>query len=154
MSAHRCLRPESFFTGNCARNLTSWPQLLWRRKAEMMTNDIRMGWNCDSDRDKHKYNSTFQLILSSGGTMVGHLFKIMARYTCGFFPHILAIISATWYTCVFLPHILVFFPALWGFYSQVYDHFLTNTHIYAHKKSPYICITNKHVYMGSQKVVV
>ena len=23
---------------------------------------------------------------------------------------------------------------VWGFYSQVYDHFLTNAHIYAHKK--------------------
>ena len=54
----------------------------------------------------------------------------------------------------FLPRLLAFFPALWGFYSQVYDHFLTNAHLYAHKKSPYICVTNKHVYMGSQKVVV
>ena len=35
----------------------------------------------------------------------------------------------------FLPHILAFFPALWGFYSQVCDHFLTNVHIYAHKKA-------------------
>ena len=35
----------------------------------------------------------------------------------------------------FLPRILAFFPALWGFYSQVYDHFLTNAHIYAHKKA-------------------
>ena len=42
------------------------------------------------------------------------------------------------YTCVFLSRILAFFPALWGFYSQVYDHFLTNAHIYAHKKSPHI----------------
>ena len=39
------------------------------------------------------------------------------------------------YTCVFVPRILAFFPALWGFYSQVYDHFLTNAHIYAHKKA-------------------
>ena len=68
----------------------------------------------------------------------------MTRYTCGFFPRILAIIPATRYTCVFLPRILAFFPALWGFYSQVYDHFLTNAHIYAHKKSSYICVTNKH----------
>ena len=75
--------------------------------------------------------------------------KIMIRHTCGFFPCILAIIPATRYTCVFLPRILAFFPALWGFYSQVYDHFLTNAHIYAHQKSPYICVTNKHVYMGS-----
>ena len=62
-------------------------------------------------------------------------FKIMARYTCGFIPRILAIIPPTRYTCVFLPRILAFFPALWGFYSQVYDHFLTNAHIYARKKA-------------------
>ena len=48
-------------------------------------------------------------------------FKIMTRYTCGFFPRILAIIPATRYTCVFLPRILTFF--------------LTNAHIYAHKKA-------------------
>ena len=71
-------------------------------------------------------------------------FKIMTRYTCGFFPRILAIIPATRYTCVFLSRILAFFPALWGFYSQVYDHFLTNAHIYAHQKA-HICVTNKHV---------
>ena len=59
----------------------------------------------------------------------------MTRYTCGFFPRILAIIPATRYTCLFLPRILAFFPTLWGFYSQVYDHFLTNAHIYAHKKA-------------------
>ena len=59
-------------------------------------------------------------------------FKIMTRYMCGFFPRILAIIPAIRYTCVFLPRILAFFPALWGFYSQVYDHFLTKkAHIYA-----------------------
>ena len=75
-------------------------------------------------------------------------FKIMTRYTCGFFPRILAIIPATPYTCVFLPRMLAFFPALWGFYSQVYDYFLTNTHIYARKKSPYIYVTNKHVVYG------
>ena len=37
--------------------------------------------------------------------------------------------------CAFLPRILAFFPAMWGLYSQVYDHFLTNAHIYAHKKA-------------------
>ena len=74
-------------------------------------------------------------------------FKIMTRSTCGFFPRILAIIPATRYTCVFLPRILAFFPALWGFYSQVYDHFLTNAHIYA-QKSQYIFVTNKHVVYG------
>ena len=47
------------------------------------------------------------------------------------------------------PRILVYLR----FYSQVYDYFLTNAHIYAHKKKPYT-FTNKHVYVGSQKVVV
>ena len=48
-----------------------------------------------------------------------------------FFPRILAIIPATRYKCVFLPHILAFFPFFVGFsYSQVYDHFLTNAHIF------------------------
>ena len=55
-----------------------------------------------------------------------------------FFPRILAIIPATRIRAFFLPRILAFFLALWGFYSQVYDHFLTNAHIYAHKKIPYI----------------
>ena len=55
-------------------------------------------------------------------------FKIMTRYTCGFFPRILTIIPATRYTCVFLSRIF-------AFYSQVYDYFLTNAHIYAHKKA-------------------
>ena len=65
-------------------------------------------------------------------TMVGHLFQtVMTRYTCGFFPRILAIIPATRYTCVFLSRIL-------AFYSQVYDHFLTNAHIYAYKKPIYM----------------
>ena len=40
----------------------------------------------------------------------------------------------------FLPRIRVFFPALWGFYSQVYDHFLANAHIYAQKKA-HVCVT-------------
>ena len=59
-------------------------------------------------------------------------FKIMTRYTCSFFPRILAIIPATRYTCVSLPRILAFF--------------LTNAHIYALQTSMW--------YMGSQKVVV
>ena len=27
------------------------------RIAEMMTKDTKMSWNCNSDREKHKYNS-------------------------------------------------------------------------------------------------
>ena len=48
-------------------------------------------------------------------------FKIMTRYTCGFFPRILAIIPATRYTCVFLSHAYtcVLFPSIWPFsYKQ------------------------------------
>ena len=74
-------------------------------------------------------------------------FKIMTRYTCGFFPRILAIIPATRYTCVSLSRIL-------AFYSQVYDHFLTNAHIYAHKKAHIYALQTSMWYMGSQKVVV
>ena len=40
----------------------------------------------------------------------------------------------TRYTWVCLLRILAFSPALWGFYFQVYDHFLTNTHIYMRYK--------------------
>ena len=52
--------------------------------------------------------------------MVGHLFQNYDTIYVRFFPRILAIIPATRYTCVFLPRILAFF--------------LTNAHIYAHKK--------------------
>ena len=65
--------------------------------------------------------------------MVGLLFQNYGTIYARFFPHILAIIPATRYTCVLLPRILAFFPALWVFYSQVYDIFLTDAHIYAHK---------------------
>ena len=53
--------------------------------------------------------------------MVGHLFQNYDTIYVRFFPRILAIIPATRYTCVFLPRILTFF--------------LTNAHIYAHKKA-------------------
>ena len=54
---------------------------------------------------------------------------------------------------IFLPRILAFFPTLWGFYSQVYDHFLTNAHTYAHKKA-HIYAFQTSMCMGSQKVVL
>ena len=62
--------------------------------------------------------------------MVGHLFQNYDTIYVRFFPRILAIIPAIRYTCVFLPRILAFF--------------LTNAHIYVHKKV-HICVTNKHV---------
>ena len=81
--------------------------------------------------------------------MDGHLFQNYdTRYMCGFFPRIVAIIPAIRYTCVFLPRIVVFFPALWGFYSQVYDHFLTNANIYAHKKAHIYALQTSMWYMG------
>ena len=81
-------------------------------------------------------------------TMVGHLFQNYDTIYVRFFPRILAIIPTTRYTCVFLPRILAFFPALWGFYSQVYDHFLTNVHIYAHKKAHIYALQTSMWYMG------
>ena len=42
-----------------------------------------------------------------------------------------------------------FLSRILAFYSQVYDHFLTNAHIYAHKKPIlYICVTNKFLFSG------
>ena len=82
--------------------------------------------------------------------MVGHLFQNYDTIYVRFFPRILAIIPATRCTCVFLPRILAFFPTLWGFYFQVYDHFLTNAHIYARKKSPYICVTESRRIRGTE----
>ena len=64
-------------------------------------------------------------------------FKITTRYTCGFFPHILAIIPATRYTCVFCHVYLRFIPKYMTIFLQ--------TRIYMRTKNPYICVTNKHV---------
>ena len=66
--------------------------------------------------------------------MVGHLFQNYDTIYVQFFPRILAIIPDTRYTCVFLSRIL-------AFYSKVYDHFLTNAHIYAHLVSKLFIIS-------------
>ena len=50
----------------------------------------------------------------------------------------------------FFPRILVYLR----FYSQVYDYFLTNAHIYAHKKVHIYALQTSMWYMGLQKVVV
>ena len=50
----------------------------------------------------------------------------------------------------FFPRILVYLR----FYSQVYDYFLTNAHIYAHKKAHIYALQTSMWYMGLQKVVV
>ena len=71
-------------------------------------------------------------------TMVGHLFQNDDTIYVRFFPT---------YTCNHSCYTIYvrFLSRILAFYSQVYDHFLTNAHIYAHKKNPYICVTNKHV---------
>ena len=79
----------------------------------------------------------------------------MTRYTCGFFPRILAIIPATRYTCFFLAtytcvlscFVGFLFPSIWPFSYKRAD-------ICVQKNPIHICLTNTHVYMGSQKVVV
>ena len=72
----------------------------------------------------------------------------MTRYTCGFLPRILAIIPATRYTCVFFAtytcvlscFVGFLFPSIWPFsYKRAYI---------CAQKSPYICVTNKHVVYG------
>ena len=50
----------------------------------------------------------------------------------------------------FFPRILVYLR----FYSQVYDYFLTNAHIYAHKKAHKYALQTSMWYTGLQKVVV
>ena len=82
-------------------------------------------------------------------------FKIMIRYTCGFPTYTCSHSCYTIYVLFIATYWLAFFPALWGFYSQVYDHFLTNADIYAHKKAHIIYAWQTSMwYMGSQKVVV
>ena len=51
----------------------------------------------------------------------------------------------------FLPRILAFFPTLWGFNSQAYDHFLTNAHIYAHKKAHMYALQTRICIWGHRK---
>ena len=43
---------------------------------------------------------------------------------------------------------------LCGVFIPKYMTILLQSRIYAHEKSPYMCVTNKQVHMGSQKVVV
>ena len=62
-------------------------------------------------------------------TMVGHLFQNDDTIYVRFFPT---------YTCNHSCYTIYvrFLSRILAFYSQVYDHFLTNAHIYAHKKNP------------------
>ena len=68
-------------------------------------------------------------------------FKIMTRYTCGFFPRILAIIPATRYTCVFCHVYLGFIPKYTTIFLQTRIYMRTKKPIYMRHK----LVTNKHV---------
>ena len=67
--------------------------------------------------------------------MVGHLFPKMWHDIRAFFCHV--------YLRSFL---------LWGVFIPKYMTIFLQTSIYMRKKSSYICVTNKHAYMWSQKV--
>ena len=61
-------------------------------------------------------------------------FKIMTRYTCGFFPRILAIIPATRYTCVFCHVYLRFIPKYMTIFLQTRIYMRTKKPIYMRYK--------------------
>ena len=61
-------------------------------------------------------------------------FKIMTRYTCGFFPRILAIIPATRYTCVFCHVYLRFIPKYMTIFLQTRIYMRTKKPIYLRYK--------------------
>ena len=79
--------------------------------------------------------------------MVGLLFQNYDMIYKRFFPT---------YTCNHSCYTIYvrFLSRILAFYSQVYDHFLTNAHIYAHKKAHIYALQTSMWYMGSQKVVV
>ena len=79
--------------------------------------------------------------------MVGHLFQNYDTICVRFFPT---------YTCNHSCYTIYvrFLSRILAFYSQVYDHFLTNAHIYAHKKVNIYALQTSMWYMWSQKVVV
>ena len=62
-------------------------------------------------------------------------FKIMTRYTCGFFPRILAIIPATRYTCVFC-HVYLRSFLLCGVFIPKYMTIFLQTRIYIRTEKP------------------
>ena len=88
----------------------------------------------------------FVLLHRSNTVWSAICFKIITRYTCGFFPRILAIIPATRYTCVFCHVYLRFIPKYMTIFLQ--------TRIYAHKKAHIYAVQTSMWYMGSQKAVV
>ena len=79
----------------------------------------------------------FLIDFSDSKTMVGHLFQNYDTIYVRFF--------AT-YTCILSCCVGFLFPSIRPFsYKRAYI---------CAQKSPYKCVTNKHVYMGSQKVAV
>ena len=86
--------------------------------------------------------------------MVGHLFqnydtiyvRFFPTYTCNHSCYTIYVRFFATYTCVLSCFVGLLFPSIWPFsYKRAYI---------CAQKSPYICVTNKHVYMGLQKVVV
>ena len=74
-------------------------------------------------------------------------FKITTRYTCGFFPHILAIIPATRYTCVFCHVYVRFIPKYMTIFLQTRIYMRTKNPIYMrYKQACGICGRRKSSY--------
>ena len=86
--------------------------------------------------------------------MVGHLFqnydtiyvRFFPTYTCNHSCYTIYVRFFATYACVLSCFV--------GFLFPVYDHFLTNAHICAHKKAHIFALQTQTWYMGSQKVVV
>ena len=76
-------------------------------------------------------------------------FKIMTRYTCGFFSRILAFIPATRYTCVFCHVYLRFIPKYMTIFLQTRIYMRTKKPIYmCYKQACGICGRRKSSYKG------
>ena len=106
--------------------------------------------NCFCEILEHTRNYSVQTTSTSSFlsviSMVGHLFQNYDTIYVRFLPT---------YTCNHSCYTVYvrFLSRILAFYSQVYDHFLTNAHIYAHKKA-HICLQTSMWYMRSEKVVV
>ena len=88
----------------------------------------------------------FVLLHRSNTVWSAICFKIITRYTCGFFPRILANIPATRYTCVLLSRILAFYSHMTiflqtGIYMRtkkpIYMRYKQACGIWGYRKSSY-----------------
>ena len=78
-------------------------------------------------------------------------FKVMTRYTCGFFPRILAIIPATRYTCVFCHVYLRFIPKYMTIFLQTRTYMRTKEPIYTrYKQACGIWVTERRHIRGTE----